>query len=207
MKAHQRVACVLFATGMSLASATVSAEVLGPGYTLAPDQRLYSLDHKYFAALGGDGDFGVYRTADGARTWSTGTRGSGAIRATLTAVPRRLPVLWAKTLVLVAAAAPVMIASCVAAVYVAQAATPASARIGLGDGTLLRATLDGHVVAVGATLERGHPVFLVPVLLHPGVSRTIVLNLSEPTAPGAATTRVQPLARPQVTDFDVPRCG
>ncbi|HVW80640.1 MAG TPA: DUF4012 domain-containing protein [Mycobacteriales bacterium] len=73
--------------------------------------------------------------------------------------------------------------------------------------SLLRATLDGHVIAVGATLERGHPVFMVPVLLRPGVPQTIVLNLSEPTAPGAAITRVQPLARPQVTHFAVPRCG
>jgi hypothetical protein len=47
----------------------------------------------------------------------------------------------------------------------------------------------------------------VPVLLRPGTPRTIVLNLSEPTTSGEATTRVQPLARPQVTDIDVPRCG
>ena len=73
--------------------------------------------------------------------------------------------------------------------------------------SLLRATLDGQVVPVGANLERGHPVFMVPVLLKPGVPRTIVLNLSEPTASGIATTQVQPLARPQMTDFDVPRCG
>jgi hypothetical protein len=73
--------------------------------------------------------------------------------------------------------------------------------------SLLRATLDGRVLPVGSNLERGHPVFTVPVVLRPGVPRTIVLNLSEPTVPGAATTRVQPLARPQVTDFDVPRCG
>jgi hypothetical protein len=39
------------------------------------------------------------------------------------------------------------------------------------------------------------------------VARTIVLNLSEPVAHGAPTTQVQPLARPQVTDFNVPRCG
>jgi hypothetical protein len=83
MRAHRRLACVLFATGISLASSGVSAAVLGPGYTLAPDQRLYSLDRKYFATLGGDGDFGVYRTADGMRTWSTGTRGSGAISANM----------------------------------------------------------------------------------------------------------------------------
>jgi hypothetical protein len=73
--------------------------------------------------------------------------------------------------------------------------------------SLVRATLDGRVIPVGSNLERGHPVFTVPVLLRPGQPRTIVLHLSEPTSSGEATTRVQPLARPQVTDFDVPRCG
>jgi hypothetical protein len=73
--------------------------------------------------------------------------------------------------------------------------------------SLLRATLDGRVIPVGSNVERGHPVFMVPVLLRPGTPRTIVLSLSEPTSPGEATTRIQPLARPQVTNFDVPRCG
>ncbi|HVV75192.1 MAG TPA: DUF4012 domain-containing protein [Mycobacteriales bacterium] len=73
--------------------------------------------------------------------------------------------------------------------------------------SLLRATLDGRVIPVGANVERGHPVFMVPVLLRPGVPRRIVLDLSEPTVSGAATTQVQPLARPQVTRMDVPRCG
>jgi hypothetical protein len=63
------------------------------------------------------------------------------------------------------------------------------------------------VIPVGANIERGHPVFMVPVLLRPGVPRTILLNLSEPTVRGSATTRIQPLARAQSTFFDVPRCG
>lgn len=126
----------------------------------------------------------------------TGEYGSGAIRATLTAVPRRLPVLWAKTLVLVAAAAPVMIASCVAAVYVAQAATPASARIGLGDGTLLRATLGAAAaplvmavlgVALGAMLRHtagAITTFVVVMLLVPA--------LLPAALPGSAGDRVMP---------------
>jgi hypothetical protein len=73
--------------------------------------------------------------------------------------------------------------------------------------SLVRATLDGRVIPVGANIERGHPVFMVPVLLRPGVPRTILLNLSEPTVRGSATTRIQPLARAQSTFFDVPRCG
>jgi hypothetical protein len=69
------------------------------------------------------------------------------------------------------------------------------------------ATLDGKRVPVGSGLEGGHPVYLVDVLLHPGKPRTIVLHLTEPTVEGAATTQVQPLARPQQTLFDVPKCS
>jgi phage gp37-like protein len=72
---------------------------------------------------------------------------------------------------------------------------------------LQHATLDGKPIAVGEGVERGHPVYLVDVLLHPGVPRTIVLNLSEPTVAGAASTQVQPLARPQQTTLDVPQCS
>lgn len=81
MKAHQWMACVLVASGMGLAASRANAEVLGPGYSLAPGQRLYSASNTYFATLGSDGDFSVYRTSDGARAWSTGTRGSGAVAA------------------------------------------------------------------------------------------------------------------------------
>lgn len=72
---------------------------------------------------------------------------------------------------------------------------------------LNRATLDGKVVGVGSGLEHGHPVYLVQVVLQPGVPRTIRLELTEPTTRGAATTQVQPLAQPQQTVLDVPRCG
>jgi hypothetical protein len=76
------------------------------------------------------------------------------------------------------------------------------------DGAALeRATLDGDSVAVGEGVERGHPVYFVSVLLSPDVPRTIVLHLSEPTASGVATTQVQPLARPQQTNLDVPQCS
>ncbi|HWA65684.1 MAG TPA: DUF4012 domain-containing protein [Mycobacteriales bacterium] len=76
------------------------------------------------------------------------------------------------------------------------------------DGAALeRATLDGHPVAVGEGVERGHPVYFVSVKLSPDLPRTIVLHLSEPTTSGAATTQVQPLARPQQTTLDVPKCA
>lgn len=71
---------------------------------------------------------------------------------------------------------------------------------------LLHATLDGHVVPVGSNVEQGHPVYMVPVLLKPGIPRTIVLNLTEPTVRGPATTQIQPLWRGQQTELDVPSC-
>ncbi|HEX3707234.1 MAG TPA: DUF4012 domain-containing protein [Mycobacteriales bacterium] len=73
--------------------------------------------------------------------------------------------------------------------------------------SLVHATLDGKTVAVGSGLEAGHPVYLVEVPLAPGVPRTIKLDLTEPTVAGAATTDVQPLARNQLTSFEVPQCG
>jgi hypothetical protein len=75
------------------------------------------------------------------------------------------------------------------------------------DAALQQATLDGKPVAVGEGAERDHPVFLVSVVLRPDLPRTIVLHLSEPSAPGPATTQVQPLARPQHTNLDVPQCS
>jgi hypothetical protein len=73
--------------------------------------------------------------------------------------------------------------------------------------SLRRATVDGRPVAVGSGLEQGHPVYFVDLHIAPGASRTIVVNLTEPSTPGAPTTKVQPLARPQQTRFEVPRCS
>ena len=76
------MACVWIAAGMGLASGSATAEVLGPGYSLDIGQRLYSVTHDYFATLDADGDFVIYRS-NGTRGWSTGTRGSGAVKATM----------------------------------------------------------------------------------------------------------------------------
>jgi ABC-2 type transport system permease protein len=70
----------------------------------------------------------------------TGEYASGLIRATLAAVPRRLPVLWAKALVLVAATAPLMFAVCLASFVVGQAFVGAEQRVGFDDPDVLRAT-------------------------------------------------------------------
>jgi len=126
----------------------------------------------------------------------TGECGSGAIRATLTAVPRRLPVLWAKALVLVGAAAPVMLASCVAAVYATQIFDPSAGRIGLNDGALLRATLGAAVapltmavlgVAIGTMLRHtaaAITTFVVAMLVLPAVLPAVL--------PGSAGDRIIP---------------
>jgi hypothetical protein len=91
----------------------------------------------------------------------TGEYGSGLIRATFAAVPRRLPVLLAKAVVLAAAAVPLLVVVCAAALTAnrvlaghagppgtdlvraaagAVAAGVAFALLGLGVGALLRHT-------------------------------------------------------------------
>lgn len=64
---------------------------------------------------------------------------------------------------------------------------------------LRSAELDGAVQPVRTGLERGHPVFVVPVELAPGQSRTVVLRLVEPARAGAVRVPEQPLVQPQTT--------
>ncbi|MEH1123627.1 ABC transporter permease subunit [Micromonospora sp. CPCC 206061] len=113
----------------------------------------------------------------------TGEYGSGLIRATLTAVPRRLPVLAAKALAFAALTFPVMVAVCLAAFLVCQAflgeggaslgdagvtgailgaaACPVlMGLLGLGIGALVRNTA-GAVTTLAAVL------LVVPALLTP----------------------------------------
>ncbi|PZF86714.1 ABC transporter permease subunit [Jiangella anatolica] len=114
----------------------------------------------------------------------TGEYGSGLIRATLTAVPRRRPVLPAKALVLVAATLPFCVVVCFAsflahqafagpagdvtladpgvvrATFGAAAAPVGLALLGLGIGTMLRHTAGALAAYVGAVL-------VVPALLGP----------------------------------------
>lgn len=115
----------------------------------------------------------------------TGEYGTGLVRATLTAVPRRWPVLAAKAVVFAALTAPWMGATCLAAFLVCQAflgdrgaslGDPGVPRailgatgslvltglIGLGLGTLLRHTAGAITTLVAA-------MFVVPVLLGPAI--------------------------------------
>lgn len=82
MKRYQGIFCLwlLTATGSMALSVDAQAAVLGSGQSMPVGQRLYSSNHRYFAALQTDGDFAV-TSVDGRTIWSTGTRGSGAVRA------------------------------------------------------------------------------------------------------------------------------
>ncbi|MEV0379669.1 hypothetical protein [Nonomuraea sp. NPDC050643] len=79
----------------------------------------------------------------------SGEYGSGLIRATFAAVPRRLPVLWAKAVVLVAATGPVLVVTYLLAFLANQAF--AGRPIGLGDPGVVRAIVGvaGATVLVG----------------------------------------------------------
>jgi ABC-type transport system involved in multi-copper enzyme maturation permease subunit len=127
------------------------------------------------------GVFGVMRM--------TGEYGSGLIRASLVAVPRRLPVLWAKALALFAVTAPVAVAVSVASFLISQAfagshgaglgdpgvpgailgaaAYPvAAALLGLGIGAILRHTAAAITVFVAALL-------VIPAVLQAALSQPV----------------------------------
>jgi ABC-2 type transport system permease protein len=71
----------------------------------------------------------------------TGEYGSGSIRSTLAAVPRRVPVLVAKALALAGLMLPVMALAVVTSLLVSQSFADAGERVGLGDDDVLRATV------------------------------------------------------------------
>lgn len=61
-----------------LASMSASAAWLKSGQQLVAGQSLTSHDGRYTAIMQGDGNFVVYRIADGVAIWNTGTGGTGA---------------------------------------------------------------------------------------------------------------------------------
>jgi ABC-2 type transport system permease protein len=109
-----------------------------------------------------------------------GEYGTGSIRSTLTAVPRRVPVLWAKGVALVAAVLPVMAVVAVASFVVSQAFAGSDGSA-LTDPGVPRAVLGvvGYVVAMAliglafGALLRNTPaaitVFVVAHLVVPGL--------------------------------------
>jgi ABC-2 type transport system permease protein len=125
----------------------------------------------------------------------SGEYGSGLIRATLAAVPRRLPVLWAKAAVLLAATGPVMVAACLCALLTSRAFL-GDAGPSLRDPTVLRAGLGAAAAAVtmgllglsvGAMLR--HTAGAITVL----VAATLVVPALLPVAlPHSVEDRVLP---------------
>lgn len=81
---------------------------------------------------------------------TAGEHSTGTVRATMTAVPRRLPVLWSKAAVLAAVALPVTLAANLITFALAQAFLDGTDKaVALGDSGVLRALLGN---AVGLTL-------------------------------------------------------
>jgi hypothetical protein len=134
----------------------------------------------------------------------TGEYGSGLIRATLAAVPRRTPVLWAKAAALVVLATPLITAACLGGLLAgrailgtagpslgepgvlraalgAAAAAVASGLLGLGIGAMLRHTAGAITTLVAATLV---VPALLPFVLPESISDDVVRYV--PTAAGQA---------------------
>jgi ABC-2 type transport system permease protein len=137
----------------------------------------------------------------------------GTIRSTMTFVPRRLPVLWAKVTVLIAVTLPVMVVASLATFVVGQALLDAGdgATASLGDPGVLRVVLGSGIYLTGVTvmglalgtLLRGTGVaistlfalvFLVPglgaFLLPESVRDDVLLYL--PSNAGTSFTSVAP---------------
>jgi ABC-type transport system involved in multi-copper enzyme maturation permease subunit len=103
----------------------------------------------------------------------TGEYSTGMIRATMTAVPRRVPVLWAKLIVFVTVTAISMVVSSVVAFLAAEAVisryrtgislgSPGAARVAIGTGVYL--TLVGVIGAAIGWIVRSTPGALVTYL-------------------------------------------
>ncbi|WP_436523199.1 hypothetical protein [Actinoplanes sp. HUAS TT8] len=85
-------------------------------------------------------------------TAMTGEYSSGLIRATFAAVPRRLPVLWAKAVALATLAVPLMLLVCAVSLVVSQSFAPSAERLGPGDPDVLRAIAGAAAAPVALAL-------------------------------------------------------
>jgi ABC-2 type transport system permease protein len=148
----------------------------------------------------------------------TGEFSTGMIRATLTAVPRRIPVLWAKLIVFVAVTLTTMLVMCLVAFVAAQAlishyrtgfslTDPGALRVVLGTAVYL--TLVGVIGAAIGWIVRSTPgalvsylavVLVVPVILSEALGnwgKHVAQYLpSEAGASFINTIRDQPSLRP-----------
>ncbi|MGB3773296.1 MAG: DUF4012 domain-containing protein [Rhodococcus sp. (in: high G+C Gram-positive bacteria)] len=73
--------------------------------------------------------------------------------------------------------------------------------------TLEKATIDGKQVFLLSGQERNHPLFYTPLVVEPGQTKTLVLELEEPTAPGEARVPIQPQTLDGTATVDVPDCS
>lgn len=116
------------------------------------------------ATLSVGGGFLLFAVAVGVfgLTMMTGEFQSGVIRATFAAIPRRLPVLWAKAIVLVVVATPALLVAYFGAFLTYQAFTDSAFRLSLGDPGILRSLFG----AVGATVAAGLMALALGTLLR-----------------------------------------
>ncbi len=75
-----------------------------------------------------------------------------------------------------------------------------------GGSTLTSVTLDGRAAGVGVYTEQGRPAYTAEYEILPGQTRTLVLHLLEPTAPGQPVVVSQPLVVPPQNTVEVPSC-
>jgi ABC-2 type transport system permease protein len=103
----------------------------------------------------------------------TGEYSTGMIRSTMTAVPRRVPVVWAKLIVFVAATLPLLVVMCVVSFVAAQGfisryrpgfslTDPGALRVVIGTGVYL--TLIGVIGSALGWIVRSTPGALVSYL-------------------------------------------
>jgi ABC-type transport system involved in multi-copper enzyme maturation permease subunit len=167
-------ACAVIATGVLVSMLSNGAAIAADGETIY-DPAGNSLFGATLAQL----VLGVMGALIFTSEYST-----GLIRTTLTAVPRRLPVLWAKVIVMAAAAFATMVASLSVAFFVGQAVySGGGPSASLSDPGVLRALLAAALfptaiavmgVAFGALMRHTATaigilvaiLFVVPVLLE-----------------------------------------
>lgn len=82
----------------------------------------------------------------------TGEYSSGMVRATFAAVPRRLPVLWSKAIVVGISTLVVAVPAALVAFFVGQAVLGADANVALSDPGVLRAVLGSAAYLAGTAL-------------------------------------------------------
>lgn len=123
----------------------------------------------------------------------TGEYGTGLIRATITAVPRRLPVLGAKALVLLAGTSPVLLVACFGSFLLSVSMSGAD--VGLTDSGVLRAVVGAAfapavfgVVGLGLGTAMRHTAGAITTL----VVVLLVLPALVPALPGSVPDDLGP---------------